>query len=128
LPGVIARGLAQIMNEKVGIIRDASGLKDAAKAIEGLREKYARAGVKGGEGTYSGGAAQYREVGNMLDVASAIVASALVREESRGSHYRTDFPNRDDKRWLKHTVVNFSSEGPKVGTEAVKTGKWKPQG
>jgi succinate dehydrogenase / fumarate reductase flavoprotein subunit len=120
LPGTLARELASVMNGTVGITRDASGLEEASKAMGGLRERYGRAVAKD--------AGQYREVGNMLDVASAIVASALAREESRGSHYRTDFPNRDDKNWLKHTVVNFSSEGPKVGTEAVKVGKWKPKG
>lgn len=120
LPGVIARELSSVMNGKVGIKRDASGLKEASKAIEVLRERYGRAGAKN--------AAQYREVGNMLDLASAIVASSLARGESRGSHYRSDFPNRDDRNWLKHTVVNFSSEGPKVGTEAVKITKWKPKG
>ena len=45
------------------------------------------------------------ELGNLLDIAGATVASALARTESRGNHYRSDYPKRDDKQWKKHTLV-----------------------
>ncbi|MHA1653719.1 MAG: hypothetical protein ACTSYX_05245 [Candidatus Thorarchaeota archaeon] len=51
------------------------------------------------------------ELGNMLKVAECIVLGALHREESRGAHWRTDFPYRDDKRFLKHTLVTKASTG-----------------
>jgi succinate dehydrogenase / fumarate reductase flavoprotein subunit len=48
------------------------------------------------------------EVSNMITVAEAIAKSAIAREESRGAHYREDFPRRDDRNWLKHIAIELS--------------------
>jgi len=47
-------------------------------------------------------------------VADAVAAGALSREESRGSHFRTDFPKRDDEKWLKHTLAFYSEDGARL--------------
>ena len=54
------------------------------------------------------------ELRNMLKVAEAIVFSALKRTESRGAHFRNDFPERNDEEWLKHTLVNETPQGLKA--------------
>jgi succinate dehydrogenase / fumarate reductase flavoprotein subunit len=59
------------------------------------------------------------ELQSLLDVAATIVASALARQESRGAHYRSDFPKRDDAQWLKHTVARRAPQGPVLTYEPV---------
>ncbi|MCI0888275.1 MAG: succinate dehydrogenase/fumarate reductase flavoprotein subunit, partial [Chloroflexi bacterium] len=61
---------------------------------------------------YNFGLAQYLDLGSLLDVAEAIAASALGRQESRGVHFRSDFPTRDDARWSVHQLVTASEAGP----------------
>ena len=56
-----------------------------------------------------------------------IVAGALVREESRGSHWRTDFPARDDQRWLKHTMARYAPEGPQFSYTDVEITDYEPK-
>jgi fumarate reductase flavoprotein subunit len=63
----------------------------------------------------------------MLDVAEAIVAAAAKREESRGAHQRTDFPKRDDVKFLAHSLVTRGSDGrPKIDFLPVKITNWPP--
>lgn len=61
---------------------------------------------------YNPGLLNILELKGMLDLTELIVAGAIARNESRGSHWRTDFPVRDDKNWLKHTMAVYSPEGP----------------
>ena len=67
------------------------------------------------------------ELEGMLDLAEIITLGALNREESRGSHFRLDFPARDDKNWLKHTLAFYSEEGPKISYKGVDITKYEPK-
>ena len=116
------------MQEKAGIYREGSGLDAAAAKLLELRERCDAAGVQGPASGYSTEIGSIIELGNMLDVADVIVASALAREESRGSHSRTDFPDRDDENWLKHTVARGSGDGVKLDYEPVTVTRWQPEG
>ena len=63
----------------------------------------------------------------MLDVAEAIVHSASRREESRGAHQRTDFPARDDKRYLAHSLIHRDADGsPRIEYPPVTITRWPP--
>ncbi|HBK53713.1 MAG TPA: L-aspartate oxidase [Syntrophomonas wolfei] len=84
--------LQSIMWEKVGIIRDEEGLKVANRELEAIYSHIAQ-----GEDPFT-----YYEIVNMLTVARIIVQAALWRQESRGGHFRSDHPARDELRWLKH--------------------------
>ena len=67
------------------------------------------------------------ELGNMIDCAESIVHGALTRKESRGAHFRTDIPGRNDEEWLKHTLIYKSSEGEiSVKTPDVTITEWQP--
>ena len=66
------------------------------------------------------------ELDFMLDVAATICAGALSRKESRGAHYRTDIPERDDENWLKHTLVHKTEDGARVDYSPVTITKWQP--
>ncbi len=63
----------------------------------------------------------------MLDCAEAVVVSALERRESRGAHFRTDFPERDDEEWLKHIDLTISEDGPEVSYSEVTITQWQPE-
>jgi succinate dehydrogenase flavoprotein subunit len=60
-----------------------------------------------------------RQLRNMIDLARVITLGALNRNESRGAHYKPDFPNRDDENWLKSTIAEYSGEGPVFSYESV---------
>lgn len=59
------------------------------------------------------------ELENMLQLAEVVIMSALTREESRGAHFRADFPDQNDSRWMKRTTVLNGDSGPKIGTAPV---------
>jgi len=63
---------------------------------------------------------------NMIEAAKAITAGALARDESRGAHYKPEFPARDDKRWLKTTLAAWTPKGPKLSYRKVETPLLKP--
>jgi len=67
------------------------------------------------------------EVEAMLELAEIITASALARKESRGAHVRLDFPQRDDKHFLKHTLAHYSSAGPRLSYSDVKITRYQPE-
>jgi succinate dehydrogenase / fumarate reductase flavoprotein subunit len=68
------------------------------------------------------------ELGYMLDLAELITLGALSREESRGAHSREDFPNRDDKKWLVHTMFRHSTdEGPQLFFNPVTITRFEPK-
>ncbi|MAG36898.1 MAG: fumarate reductase flavoprotein subunit, partial [Dehalococcoidia bacterium] len=101
--------MSEVLNEKVGIFRNGT---DLAAAVEELRELYARSQHLGlrsnGKGANPEISAALRLPG-MLRLALSIAYGALQRAESRGSHYREDYPQRDDERWLKRTLATWSA-------------------
>jgi succinate dehydrogenase/fumarate reductase flavoprotein subunit len=67
------------------------------------------------------------EVEALVQVAAATLAAAAARQESRGSHRREDFPQRDDANWLCHTVTTATPDGPKVDVLPVQQTRWQPE-
>ncbi|WP_456482560.1 fumarate reductase (CoM/CoB) subunit TfrA [Methanopyrus sp.] len=90
--------LQKTMWEHVGLERSEKGLKKAIRTLNELKESV-ESGLDDGYGLRP-----VLEVRNMVEVAIAVARSALYRTESRGAHYRSDYPERDDERWLRHTV------------------------
>jgi succinate dehydrogenase / fumarate reductase flavoprotein subunit len=70
---------------------------------------------------------QVIELGFLLDNAEMIALGAHLRQESRGSHYRRDFSERDDSNWLKHTIITCEKERPKVTFEPVRVTMFQPE-
>lgn len=92
-PSTACQQLKDIMWENVGIIRNESGLKKAIQEIEALNRNLARGSDE----------LLYYQALNMITVSRVIIQAALWRQESRGAHYRSDYPNRDDIKWNQHT-------------------------
>jgi succinate dehydrogenase / fumarate reductase flavoprotein subunit len=66
------------------------------------------------------------EFQNVVALARAIVAGALAREESRGAHFRQDFPRRDDAKWMHHTLARYTPDGPELSYGKVRMTKYEP--
>jgi succinate dehydrogenase / fumarate reductase flavoprotein subunit len=119
--------LKVIMTEKAGIFRKEAPLREALEEIPALREAGQKASIFGAGPRYCQEVLVNIEFEYMLDVAEAILLGGLKREETRGSHYRTDFPVRDDSSWLKHTLLTWTEKGPRLDYEPLAPGKYKPE-
>jgi succinate dehydrogenase / fumarate reductase flavoprotein subunit len=126
-PAKLRLAMGQIMNEHVAVFRNEEGMQTALNAIIELKERYTRLPVKDKGQVFNTNLLFALELGCMLDSAEAICYSALARKESRGAHFRTDMPDRDDENWLKHTLVYQTSEGPRVDYSPVTITQWEPQ-
>ncbi len=93
------------MMDNCGVYRTAETLTRARDDIAGLKERYARLGVADKGTVFNTGLLEILELGCLLDLAEATVASALARTESRGAHSREDFPDRNDADFFKHSLV-----------------------
>jgi fumarate reductase flavoprotein subunit len=115
------------MEGSAGIYRDAGSLRKGVDTLGELRERFANVAVEDGSRTFNTELVAALELGAMLDVAETMVACALRREESRGAHQRTDFPRRDDERFLAHSVVSRNGDGsPRVEYLPVTITRWPP--
>ncbi len=110
-----------IMMEKVGVYREGKGLQEAIKVLHQIRKKAENVGIGDHTDRYNYDLLRAIEMDNMLDLAVIITEGALYREESRGAHTRIDFPDRNDERFLHHTLSYWDDENAtvKVGTEPV---------
>jgi succinate dehydrogenase / fumarate reductase flavoprotein subunit len=119
--------MRETMFEKCGIFRDKKGLEEGLAKIRELKERYLKAPVQNKGKTYNLDLIRAYELKGMLEVAEAILVGALKREESRGAHSRLDFKERDDAKFLKHTIAMYAPDGPKISYSDVKLGKYKPE-
>jgi fumarate reductase flavoprotein subunit len=115
------------MEGSAGIYRNGESLGRAAHTLQTLRERFADLAVEDRSRTFNTGTPAALELSFMLDVADAIVNSALRREESRGAHQRTDFPARDDQRFLAHSLIHRAPDGSsRVEYRPVTITRWPP--
>ena len=103
--------LQKAMEAGAGIYRTKSSLQAAVDTIRKLQEQARDLVIEDDSRTYNTERVSALELECMLDVAETMVASALFREESRGAHQRTDFPKRDDTKFLKHSMATRKSDG-----------------
>jgi len=119
--------MKQTMISKVGIFRDKKPMEEALQKIRELKERYESITVDSKGKQYNINLIRALELEGMLDVAEAIIVGALKREESRGAHSRLDFKERDDARFLKHTVATYTPKGPEITYSPVKITKYQPE-
>jgi fumarate reductase flavoprotein subunit len=123
----IRTDMQHTMEGSAGIYRDAESLLRGADQLRELRERFGKATIEDVSRTFNTELVAALELEAMLDVAETMVACALRREESRGAHQRTDFPNRDDDRFLAHSLVTRDRSGvPRVEHPPVTITRWPP--
>ena len=115
------------MEGGAGIYRSEASLKKSEQTIRNLQERSRNISLSDQSYTFNTELIAAFELSYMLDVAEAIIQSALRRTESRGSHQRTDFPKRDDKNFLAHTLAYKSeSDLPRIEYVPVSITRWPP--
>jgi succinate dehydrogenase/fumarate reductase flavoprotein subunit len=103
--------MAEAMWNGVGIFRDGDSIQKAMNTVDECIEEYKNACIGDSSKVYNSAFMNYVEIGNVLTIARAVCLGALERKESRGSHSRADFPQRDDADFMKHSLVSVDSQG-----------------
>jgi succinate dehydrogenase flavoprotein subunit len=120
--------LGEAMNRYCAVFRDAEGLDACLQTIRGLKEQAESVGIDDGGTVFNQDVLGVIELGYMLDCAETMVVSGIERTESRGAHFRTDHPERDDDEWLKHINVTRAADGtPEVSYSPVTITRWEPE-
>lgn len=110
----ILEELGKVLTENAGIVRYNSNLENALHKIQELKERWQHIACPD-KGTWANSSViKIRKLFPCIVLAEAIVTGALARNESRGAHYKPDFPNRDDSNWLKTTVARYENAADKV--------------
>jgi len=123
----IRDAMQETMEQGAGIYRSGPTLTRAADRLRELGERFRNVALEDRSRTFNTERVAALELSFMLDVAGAIVHSALRREESRGAHQRTDFPARDDQRFLAHSLIRREPDGaPRVEYLPVTITRWPP--
>ena len=103
--------LQEEMMDKASVFRTEETLASVAATIEDLQERYAHITVDDKGPTYNYDVVEALELGNLIDLSEAVVVGARARTESRGAHFRDDFPERNDAEWMQHTLVTRNESG-----------------
>src|SRR5215211_1252331 len=110
------------MTDNVTVVRYNDRLKATDEKLLELQDRFKRISINDSNLWATHALPHARQLYNMLQLARVITLGALNRNESRGAHYKPDFPNRDDENFLKTTIAEFSGEGPVFSWEAVDVG------
>ena len=122
----LRRAMQSMMMDFGSVFRNEEGLKKGIEGIHSLKERYGEARVADRGKVFNYALMEAIELGHQLDLAELILTSALHRKESRGGHSRDDFPERDDRNYLKHTLVFLTPQGPEVRYKPVKITRFQP--
>ena len=122
----LRKEMHQVMEQSVDIFRSESGLKEACNKIEELKDRFSSILIEDKSLIFNTELTSALELENMIDVAESIIFSALSRRESRGSHQRTDFVNRDDENFLRHSLAYRTEAESRIEYQDVVITKWPP--
>jgi succinate dehydrogenase / fumarate reductase flavoprotein subunit len=128
-PFKLWRELGETMTKHATVIRYNQGLKQADEKIVELIERYKNVNLADRSQWANTSFAFALQLKNMLELSRVVVQGARLRDESRGAHYKPDFPDRNDEQFLKTTKASFtgSPDGPRFDYEAVDTQYIKPR-
>ncbi len=104
--------LTTLMDEKCGLARRNDALREADAKLLELKDRYRKIDLNGGNFWGHQAVSFARQLWNMLELSLVICRGALRRDESRGAHYKPEFPDRDDANWLKTTLASWTPDGP----------------
>jgi succinate dehydrogenase / fumarate reductase flavoprotein subunit len=119
--------MQQVMTDHVSVFRNARGLQAALSKIRELKERCGRVPIQDKGRCFNRNLMEAIELEHMLDLAEVIILGALDRRESRGAHWREDFQQRDDERFLHHTLVRRNGGAPEVFLRPVAITRFQPR-
>ncbi|MBD8499085.1 succinate dehydrogenase flavoprotein subunit [Paenibacillus arenosi] len=124
---VLHKELGEWMTNNMTVVRYNDKLQETINKIKELKSRYANINIHDTARWNNPGVAFTRQLWNMLELGEAMTLSALLRDESRGAHYKPDFPERDDDRFLKSSIASWTADGPVISYEEVDTSLLKPR-
>src|SRR5258707_8407345 len=126
--GTIREEMQHDMDAGAGVFRTREGLEKLTRQLGSLRDRFEKIKIEDSSRTFNTELTAALELDFMLEVAESVAYSALAREESRGAHARRDFPERDDAKWLNHTLALRTDEpAPRLEYNDVRITNFKPQ-
>jgi succinate dehydrogenase / fumarate reductase flavoprotein subunit len=125
-PYALHRELGELMSRNVTIVRDNATLRETDQQIQEMMERWKRVNVLDTGGWTNQPLVFVNQLWAMLELARVITLGALARDESRGAHFKPEFPRRNDPEWLKTTIAAWSPEGPRLSYEPVDIGLVEP--
>ncbi len=125
-PFVLHDEMGTIMTENVTVVRDNKKLANTLEILKDFKERYKNINCTDQSLMGNQTALHIRRLKYMINLAELITAGALARNESRGAHYKPDFPERNDEEWLKTTIGTYSENGPILSYEEIELSHIKP--
>jgi succinate dehydrogenase / fumarate reductase flavoprotein subunit len=125
-PAHIRRELRALMDRHAGVYRTGESMEEGLDKIAELRRRFRNIAIADKSRIYNSNLIRTLETENMLELAEALLFAGLARQESRGAHARTDFPTRDDEKFLSHSMVYSTGGTPRLGYKPVAITTWKP--
>ena len=126
--GAIREEMQHEMDTGAGVFRTKEGLETLVERLGGLRQRFSRIKIEDSSRTFNTELTSAIELDFMLELSQTIALTALARDESRGAHARRDFPERNDEKYLKHSLVfHRDAAKPRLEYRDVHLGNFKPQ-
>jgi succinate dehydrogenase / fumarate reductase, flavoprotein subunit len=123
----LSNEMKKVMFEDVGIYRNEKDMASALEKVRELQQRFKDVKVTDTGKIFNTELLNAWELGNMLEIAEVVAASALNRKESRGGHAREDYPDRDDTNWLKHTLIAKQNGKVEINYKPVVITKHQPK-
>ncbi|MDQ8739206.1 succinate dehydrogenase flavoprotein subunit [Paenibacillus sp. LHD-38] len=124
---VIHKELGEWMTNNMTVVRFNDKLEQTIHKIKELKQRYANININDTAQWNNAGVAFTRQLWNMLELSEAMTLGGLLRNESRGAHYKPDFPDRDDDQFMKSTIAKWTKEGPQISYEDIDVSLIKPR-
>jgi succinate dehydrogenase / fumarate reductase flavoprotein subunit len=124
---VLHKELGEWMTNNMTVVRFNKKLEETIAKIKELKQRYRSININDTARWNNAGVAFTRQLWNMLELSEAMTLGALLRNESRGAHYKPEFPDRNDEDFLKTTKAAWTPEGPQISYEAVDVSLIKPR-
>jgi succinate dehydrogenase / fumarate reductase flavoprotein subunit len=123
----IRKNLQENMQKHCGLFRDQKSLESLLSTVKDLQHQYEDVAVDDKSLYYNTELIETIEVSHLLEFSEVIVVGALARTESRGAHFRTDYPIRDDENWMKHTLAYKTEDGVRLDYKPVVITNYPPE-
>jgi succinate dehydrogenase / fumarate reductase flavoprotein subunit len=123
----IREELQRTMFDLASVLRTQQGLIQCLRTVRELQARFQRTRPDDRGNLFNTDLLETLELGYLLDISEALAASALARTESRGAHFREDFPHRDDQQWLKHTLAFRRNDRIDLGYKPVRITRFQPK-